>query len=428
MRRAAAHLDKDKYPKISIVTPSYNQKGYLEECICSVLDQGYPNLEYVIMDGGSTDGSVEIVKKYANYLTYWQSKPDDGQYAAINEGFKRTTGEIMTWLNSDDKFHPNAFKTVVSVFMHRKDIGWIMGRPNTFNEQGQLFWIEKFLPLWSHERYLRKDYKFIQQEGTFWRRSLWEKAGATLQVNLDLAGDLELWARFFRFAQLYTVDALIAGYRYHPGQKAQLFMDKYIEEAEKILDREILLFKEEKYLLPAHKPILISEIKEFLPSDADEINRQGQELLTKGDFVGALDAFTRAIEIVPDSVFVHNNIGRLYLQKGEPASALKHFTQALKIDSHDRLTVLNCGQLLATNGRIEDAGKLYWSYLQRHPDDKEIANILTKLEKDRAVEVPNDNERVLEIFSCSLYYPLPPRMTNNWNLILSLITGEKRHA
>ncbi len=170
------------YPRICIVTPSYNQGQYLEECIVSVLDQNYPNLDYVIMDGGSTDNSVEIIKRYERYLTFWQSKPDGGQYAAITEGLKRTTGQMMTWLNSDDKFHPNAFRKVASIFKNRNDVQWVMGRPNGFNEAGQQTWIMDPLPLWSREKYLKKEYKnpFIQQEGIFWRRDLWEKAGATL--------------------------------------------------------------------------------------------------------------------------------------------------------------------------------------------------------------------------------------------------------
>ncbi|MHC4680535.1 MAG: glycosyltransferase [Planctomycetota bacterium] len=395
----AGRLDTDKYPKISIVTPSYNQKDYLEECICSILDQRYPHLEYIIMDGGSTDGSVDIIKKYAKHLAYWQSKPDGGQYAAINEGFKRTTGEIMTWLNSDDKFHPNAFRIVASIFGHRKDVEWIMGCPNIFNEQGELSWIKEFLPRWSREKYLKRDYRFIQQEGTFWRRSLWEKSGATLQTDLELAGDLELWTRFFRFTQLYTVDALIAGYRRHPGQKAQLFMDKYVREAEKILDREVLLFTKgkNKELLPAPEPILISEITKYLslidyevPDNVGKIHRQGEDLFAQGDLEGALNAFTKVVEMAPNFIVAHNNIGRLYLQKGQPTAALKHFTRALKINAHDRTTVLNCGHILAGHGRIEDARRLYLSYLQTNPQDQEILQALTALRETKPVEISQD--------------------------------------
>ena len=227
---------EQKLPVLAVVTPSFNQAEYLEACIDSVLSQNYPNLEYVIMDGGSTDKSVEIIKKYEKYLTYWQSRPDGGQYAAINEGFRRTTGEIMTWLNSDDKYHPNAFIIIAAVFQSRTDVEWITGRSNTFEENGDQKWICEYLLRYSRSKYLNRkfDDPWIQQEGTFWRRSLWQRSGAALRAEMEFAGDLELWTRFFRFSQLYVVDALIAGYRLQPRSKARLYMDKYRKEADKI--------------------------------------------------------------------------------------------------------------------------------------------------------------------------------------------------
>jgi glycosyltransferase involved in cell wall biosynthesis len=260
-------IDKkgNELPHICVITPSFNQGRYLEACIDSVLSQNYPNLEYIIMDGGSTDNSVEIIKKYEKHLTYWQSISDGGHYAAINDGFKKTTGQIMTWLNSDDTFHPNAFKIAGLIFKYRDDIQWIMGRPNTYNEQGSQLWINDRLPIWSREMYLIKQFKYIQQEGTFWRRSLWNTAGGCLDTNIALAGDLELWVRFFRHAQLFTVDALLAGFRTHSGQKSQAFRTQYISEAEHILDQEIQQFKKglHKNLLPGPDPILRTEITTY---------------------------------------------------------------------------------------------------------------------------------------------------------------------
>jgi len=246
------------YPKISIVTPSYNQGQFLEECIESILGQNYPNLEYVIMDGGSTDNSLDIIKKYERHLTYWQCQPDNGQYAAINKGFEKTTGEIMAWLNSDDKYHPNAFFKVAYVFTSFNTIQWIVGRPTTWDMQGHIKGLEPYQPIWAREMFLRKACsRPIQQESTFWRRSLWEKVGGSLRTDLSLASDLELWIRFFRYEQLHSVRTFIGGYRLHDNQKARLFRDAYRQEALKILNDEIVYYNidEDKRMLPA-PPVL----------------------------------------------------------------------------------------------------------------------------------------------------------------------------
>jgi glycosyltransferase involved in cell wall biosynthesis len=236
----------------------------------SILSQNYPNLEYIVMDGGSTDNSVEIIKKYQKHLTYWQSKPDGGQYYAINEALKRTSGEIMAWLNSDDKYHSAALFKVAYFFSAHKDIEWLTGRPTVLDADGNFTLIYDYLPVFSRKKFLNKDYgnPFIQQESTFWRRSLWDKAGGRLCTDLDFAGDLELWVRFFRHAQLFTVDTLLGGYRLHGNQKAALFMDKYIREATKVLDDEITLFNHGPYaeLLPIVDPVAFNhaEMKSYI--------------------------------------------------------------------------------------------------------------------------------------------------------------------
>lgn len=231
---------KPQLPKITVVTPSYNQAPYLEACIQSVLNQGYPNLEYIIMDGGSTDGSVEIIKKYETHLAYWQSQPDGGQYRAVQDGFARSTGEIMTWLNSDDQYFPDAFEVAAAVFSERPDIEWLTGRVVNFSEDGSVKLIREDIPLWCRARYLKKDYRspYLQQEGTFWRRSLWEKAGSCMRTDLHLAGDLELWTRFFRHGDLHTLDAALAGYRLQPNRKIASLLERYHQEADRILDQE----------------------------------------------------------------------------------------------------------------------------------------------------------------------------------------------
>ncbi|UFS72800.1 glycosyltransferase [Geomonas sp. RF6] len=250
---------KTAAPRISLVTPSYNYGEYLEACLDSILSQNYPNLEYIVMDGGSTDNTVQILKKYERHFTYWQSRPDGGQYRAIDDGLRRTTGEIMTWLNADDMFHPGAFETAAEIFGADAAVEWIMGRPNSFDQAGRQKGVLPYLPLNSRARYLA-DEDFIQQEGIFWKRSLWERAGAHIRTDMKLAADLELWARFFRHAPLYAVDTLLAGFRDHPLQKSK---DKagYTAEANIVLAREREIFAAERpqYNPLPPLPILVSQ-------------------------------------------------------------------------------------------------------------------------------------------------------------------------
>lgn len=255
---------KKTLPKISIVTPSFNQGEFLEECIQSILEQGYPNLEYIIMDGGSKDGSVEIIKKYEKYLSYWQSQPDGGQYIAINDAFKNTTGEIMAWLNSDDKYHQNAFFKVASAFTNHQEIQWLTGRATSWDRDGKFTYFEASIPEWSREYLLnltqeiRERRRFIQQESTFWKRSLWEKSGSQLNLQLELAGDFELWVRFSRYASLFPIDDFLGGFRSYEGQRSKLYIDKYMQEVELVVDRERLLENGEyTRSIPAPEPIVV---------------------------------------------------------------------------------------------------------------------------------------------------------------------------
>lgn len=230
----------ENYPKISVVTVNYNNGEFLEETILSVIGQDYPNLEYIMIDGGSTDGSLEIIERYKDHFAYWASEPDEGQYHAIQKGFEKSTGEIMAWLNSDDKYMPHSLVSVAEIFAKYEYINWLMGTAREYTEKGALV-AQIGLPWcrWSRKRYLTNDFQFIQQESSFWKRSLWEKAGSTIDVDYKLAGDMELWARFFRFEKLYTTTLVLSGFRHRKrGQRSKEMKSIYLEECRKVVKRE----------------------------------------------------------------------------------------------------------------------------------------------------------------------------------------------
>lgn len=222
-------------PLISIVTPSYNQASYLRRTLESLLGQGYPRLELIVIDGGSNDGSVEIIREFADHIAYWVSEPDRGQSHAINKGFARATGDVFGWLNSDDLLLPGALMAVGEIFAAYPEIGWITGRTTLVDVDDRLsqVWLKRkprFRRLiaggWYHGRALG----FINQEGTFWRRALWELAGGHVDETRHYSMDYELWRRFARYADLVSVDRSLGAFRKQPNQKTSQ-LDAYFKEA-----------------------------------------------------------------------------------------------------------------------------------------------------------------------------------------------------
>jgi glycosyltransferase involved in cell wall biosynthesis len=228
------------YPKISIITPNYNGAQFLEETILSVIGQNYPNLEYIIADGGSTDGSVEIIKKYETKLKCWISEPDKGLYYALQKGFDKSTGEIMGWINSDDKLIGNSLFILSDIFNQNKSINWLQGYPTVIDEKSRIVFHRPHA--FKREYFLCKSYKsgsFIQQESTFWRRSLWVKAGTKISTEYKYAGDFELWIRFFNYDRLYITTAIIGSFRVRTaGQISQVYYKEYLAECNEITDKD----------------------------------------------------------------------------------------------------------------------------------------------------------------------------------------------
>lgn len=224
---------KTLYPKISVVTPSFNQGEFLEQTMLSVLNQKYPNLEYVVIDGGSSDSSVEIIKKYSSKLHYWHSKKDGGQSDAINQGFKKTSGEIMLWINSDDILLPGTLHFIASVFSSFPEIRWLTALPATISSDGFFNYVATppWYVKWMIEKglYIRKYCGFIMQEGTFWRRSLWDEAGGYVK-DVPYTMDWDLWKRFAKKDELILAKAVLAGYRLNPNRKNNDDHSKYYKE------------------------------------------------------------------------------------------------------------------------------------------------------------------------------------------------------
>lgn len=237
------------YPKISIVTPSFNQGQYLEKTILSVLNQNYPNLEYIIIDGGSTDNSIEIIKKYEQQLTYWVSEKDNGQSEAINKGLRRCTGDIVAWLNSDDYYESDTFKQVVSIFEKNPQVGLVYGacrvfyinsnevketivRPRELNENSLLtYWISPYLP---------------PQPSMFWLKKIQDKT-TLLNEKLHFAMDQEFWFQLLKHTTSFKTDVVLSNYLVHIQSKSGSVggFEKFIPEWKQVIN---LYLKEKSFV------------------------------------------------------------------------------------------------------------------------------------------------------------------------------------
>jgi glycosyltransferase involved in cell wall biosynthesis len=225
--------------KISIITPSYNQAGHFRETLNSVLGQGIDDLEYIVIDGGSQDGSREILQEFSSRLAYFCSEPDGGQYQAINKGFAKSTGEIMGWLNSSDLYMPWTLKTVEEIFTQFPDVQWISSLKKVcVREQGAFEGLDEIqgfsgyrLAHGLHGGATNSD--FIQQETCFWRRSLWDKIGGEITDRYRFAADFWLWGEFFKHSRCTGVDAPLAAFRFHGDQRSG--EDRYRKEVVEVI-------------------------------------------------------------------------------------------------------------------------------------------------------------------------------------------------
>lgn len=206
------------WPMVSIVTPSYQQASFIERTLLSVLDQDYPKLEYHVCDGGSSDGSVGLIRQHEAKLASWRSERDSGPAEAINQGFARSQGEIMAWLNSDDLLLPGTIRFVADYFVRHPEVDAVYGHRLIVDERDWQVgrWV---LPRHDAQALLWADY--IPQETLFWRRSLWEKSGAALDQSFKFAFDWDLLLRFQKAgARIMRLPWFLGCFRVHDAQKS----------------------------------------------------------------------------------------------------------------------------------------------------------------------------------------------------------------
>ena len=220
------------WPRISIVTPNYNYAATLKTTIKSIVGQGYPELEYIVIDDGSTDSSMDILNRHAGQLAHWETQENAGQYPALNKGFGLATGEIIGWLNSDDIHFPWTLQAVGEIFATFPEVQWISGRPTRITNgiprevMPTRLYPQRMLQLGLFDGH---PFGWVQQESTFWRRSLMEAAGL-LDTSLRYAADFEWWTRFARHAGLHSVDFPIGGFWDHGANRSIANLDRYQAE------------------------------------------------------------------------------------------------------------------------------------------------------------------------------------------------------
>ena len=217
---------------VSIVTPSFNQAQYLEQTLRSVLEQDYPRIEYIVIDGASTDGSVELIKKWEDRLAYWVSEKDSGQAEAVNKGLARATGDIIAWINSDDFYYPGAIASAVKAFDAHPEAGLVYGDTVAVDEKGEFIHFPKYAQ-WGLEDLLT--FNIIGQPAVFMRRGVLLKAGF-LDPSFHYLLDHQLWIRMASHAPMVYIPERWAAGRFHESAKNVAQAAKFGEEAFRILD------------------------------------------------------------------------------------------------------------------------------------------------------------------------------------------------
>ena len=249
----------EKHPKISIITPSFNQGDFIEQTILSVLSQDYPNLEYLVMDGGSSDTTLNVLEKYSGKVM-WMSEPDQGQTHAINKGLRRATGSIVGYLNADDLLLPGMLKKVMDVFINQPQTWWVTGKCRIVDEENneirRPITVYKNTLLGLHTFSLLLMTNYISQPATFWRREALESAGY-LDENLRYVMDYEYWLRLYSKYPPVFIPEYLAAFKIHRSSKTTSTGHKniYVDE-EKIVVRRYVRSRFQMFLHNAHRLLM----------------------------------------------------------------------------------------------------------------------------------------------------------------------------
>lgn len=275
------------FPLVSIVTPSFNQAQFLEETIRSVLGQGYPNLEYIVVDGGSTDGSVDVIRRFEDRISWWVSEPDSGQAEAINKGLQRAGGEYVAWLNSDDLYLPGAIQHAVDILGKNPDASMVYGDGILIDSAKRILDWHCYPQLSALDLMC---WDVLLQPAVFMRRSALEQAGY-LDPRYHLVLDHELWIRMAYHGPLVHVDAFWAAERTHRDAKTMAAAAGFVKEAERL----VATFREED----SYREVFSVYEKRIHASTQSFAARR---LIDSGQYGQALGHFWKGMRILPKAV------------------------------------------------------------------------------------------------------------------------------
>ncbi|HRK91499.1 MAG TPA: glycosyltransferase family 2 protein [Anaerolineales bacterium] len=278
---------------VSIITPSFSQAKYLEQTIRSVLSQDHPRIEYIVMDGASTDGSVDTIEKYADELTYWESQKDNGQADAINKGFARASGDIIAWLNSDDFYLPGTVSAAVKIFDENPDVVLVYGNMLAVDENGVTFNTLTYKQLTLEDLLC---FQIIGQPAVFMRRSALQKTSG-LDLSFHFLLDHLLWIQIAKHGRILHVDQTWAAARYHAEAKNRAKAAEFGREAFRILD----VVEKDQSLSP-----ILSSIHRRARASAHRVD--ARYLLDGGLPAQALVAWMRALFIHPPTALARMNL------------------------------------------------------------------------------------------------------------------------